>query len=300
LICLVIIKKIVYLNSYPFFIQIFCKITKADFDEYYVKDLNEYNTTIQTLLDDNKEVYFRGVNQARHNLAPSISRLDQSRLTLETEIRLFKAFRRRIAMYKTETFREYTSASTQFDLETLAIAQHHSLKTRLLDWSTNPLASLYFACEQPNAPNPDDYCCIWVLIAPTDEERRKKFFEFGERVFKTERELFKHDETFMYVPNIVNSRIRNQAGLFSVHHLDGNKHLPLDENAEFFPHKFKEITHSTSDHWNLIRILINRKLYGDNILNNLRKFDIHEETIYPSLEKAGARLNYDFNAGLVL
>lgn len=272
-------------------------IIRADFDEYYIKDLNEYNSTIQTLVDEHPEIYFRGVNQARFNLSPSISRKQPKRFTLLNEQELFEAFRRRIAVYKGETYREYTSTKAQIDIETLAIAQHHGLKTRLLDWSTNPLASLWFACEQPkDDPKPDSYCIVWILIAPTDKEYRNKYFKRGEDFIN----IFIETETFVYVPNIVNPRIKNQSGLFSIHHFD-KRYIPLDENETFFPHRFNSILrYDPAKNWELIKIMINRELYGKNILNNLRRFDVHEETIYPSLESLGKRLNFDYESGLVL
>src|SRR5262245_37619716 len=38
-------------------------------------------------------------------------------------------------------------------LEDLAIAQHYGLATHLLDWPTNPLVALFFACEEATDGN---------------------------------------------------------------------------------------------------------------------------------------------------
>lgn len=274
---------------------------QPEFDEYYVKDLNEYNNTILTLLEDYSEIYFRGVNQARFNLSPSISRNMPPGFTVNKELELFAAFRRRIAMYKSETYREYTGTFSNQDMETLAIAQHHSLKTRLLDWSTNPLASLWFACSEPTSPDPDPYCVIWVLTAPKKRSVRDDFFKTDKQILDFEKQ-FKEQETFMYLPNIVNPRIRSQSGLFSVHHYieEDRKFVSLEENKTFFPHKFDDnLDYNVDIHWNLIKVLINRVRYGSDILRNLNKFDVHEETIYPSLQEAGKRLNFDYGNGWV-
>lgn len=279
---------------------------KISFDEYYVKNLNEYNSIIQTLILDHREIYFRGQSQAKYKLVPSIARgMPKDFKPKLHEVELYTAFRRRMAVYKEETFREYTSISTQNNLETIAIAQHNGLKTRLLDWSTNPLTSLYFSCENSHEiksdSQEDPYCIIWVLVAPEDRAIRNQFFFNDEDTNKKMEDLVELPETKMYVPTIVNPRIKNQSGLFSVIHFEheNKSYIPFEENEKFFAHKFSGNAYDMTKDWNMMKILINRKLYGVDIERNLRRFDIHKETIYPGLESLGKRLSFDFENGFV-
>ena len=81
---------------------------------------------------------FRGHSNTAHSLTPSVGRTSQQDHE-KYEKSLFTMFRREA--------REYVDPPPS-DWEWLALAQHHGLPTRLLDWSTNPLVALYFAEEK--------------------------------------------------------------------------------------------------------------------------------------------------------
>jgi hypothetical protein len=140
---------------------------------------------------------FRGQAGKKWPLSPSAGRdqcVGSAGYRRADEYNLLKDFVREAKRYVESGFSE---------LEWLALAQHHGLPTRLLDWSTNPLVAAWFACEKEE--NTDDGVVHMINVPSLD--RRDDILPFDPRL---------SDVALVQVPPRV-GRITAQQGLFSLH-----------------------------------------------------------------------------------
>lgn len=118
-----------------------------------VKTLAEYIRRIELRRANSKEVrFYRGHSGAGHTLQPSLFRQQPNR---KHEKNLLREL---VSLHPSD----FESDSGVF--EQLVRMQHYSLRTRLLDVSSNPLVALYFACSPPYTENGE---VLYVATSPS-------------------------------------------------------------------------------------------------------------------------------------
>ena len=121
---------------------------------FSISSISEYLDVVKCLTSQERDrlssetMVFRGMSDYKWDLIPSIARSDLRDDSTEHEmVNEFMTLR-------PEAFQDLHS-----NFELLAKMQHYGLPTRLLDFTTNPLIALYFACEKNSDINARVICC---------------------------------------------------------------------------------------------------------------------------------------------
>lgn len=163
-----------------------------------IRKANSLEGALKVLLDLRAQEFwsFRGQRNQDWSLG-----LHKPGATLETGL---KQFQKRCLEFPRQ---EHVSETDQW--RWLFYAQHHGLRTRLLDWTTNPLVALYFAVENifSGADDDKDFGAVWAVRVS------KKDFRTPEQA----RDPMKLSRWIMINPPPITHRIVRQSGKFSYH-----------------------------------------------------------------------------------
>lgn len=197
---------------------------------------------------------YRGHSKASYRLVPKVGR--DARMA-GMEAKLFKAWKQHSVAFLDNGLTEW---------DRIAIAQHHGLATRLLDWTFNPLAAAFFATVKADgAVDTDHDCAIYAHYSTLDpieqaDPRAPLLIEGIRR----------------YVPSAVVPRIVRQGGIFTIHGpatLDLEDHVPPGDQ---------------------LQKLVIAKECKLQLAQQLSHFGVNQLSMFPDLDGVSRHVNWTF------
>jgi hypothetical protein len=155
----------------------------------------------------------------------------------------------------------------------IALAQHHGIPTRLLDWTRSPLVAAYFSASQVlNLGNISEKLAVWVI----DSEVLKKLEEKLE---------------YVTLPGSTSNNLAAQKGVFLIHRQQNG----MSRNSAFSCEDLKDSVNKLfeeSEDFAAYKVTLPSSLAGD-LLFRCTKFGVSAATLFPGFDGAArAALEY--------
>ncbi len=222
-------------------------------------------------------VLFRGQHQEYEaGLVPSIARCKprEGLISVEQDCDSLLAVEQEILKQFQKKSLPFLEREPKTALDWLTVAQHHSVPTRLLDWSCNALASLWFVVDGDPAKGADGELADGVIYI-----FRTRASDFKEPSDMKGNDLFDYKKIFIYEPPSITRRVFAQYGYFTVHPFLRRKscYVALDQD-----HDCKK---------RLSKLVICPSRF-EHIRTALDRLGINRFSIYQSLDELGDHLKW--------
>jgi hypothetical protein len=193
-----------------------------------------------------KSWIFRGQSNCEWNLLPKVGRPPY--IGVDEKL-VFNSWKRAAL--------EYVKSIPVSDWEWLAIAQHHGLATRLLDWTTNPVNACYFAVRESYPGDAIVYATTFNSKLPDNPAGPYEFKDLS-----------------IFRPHRVVPRITRQGGLFTIH--------PVPTIA---------LNKDTEGVVEMHRIVISER-YREQLHSELSFYGTNAATLFPDLDGLSEFVNW--------
>lgn len=198
-------------------------VSRETITTYWCQTVGEYLGSVAREIsrrptsEEGTVLLWRGHGDSRWPLEPTLQRewRDDAAGLKRAEAQMFREFKR-AAPY-------LLPSVTQNDWDTLSLAQHYGLPTRMLDWTVNHMIALWFALSRPSASD----ATVWAFRprkVNLEQNRR------GTHPFEVKRII-------VFRPVAHSPRVTMQAAWHSVHKFDVKKGLlAIDQLGKHLPH----------------------------------------------------------------